>query len=132
MLINSNHSDNFCNKETSMKILALLFLGIIIGLVISTYFTKREVSCLFQSWYEPQSYVCSNKYMERGDKLKLNLKDEHASFYKNCEANYIAQQAIQDDNVVWVYLTKCDFQKEGTFADPITDTFSLRDVEKIQ
>jgi len=115
-----------------MKSLALILVGIVGGLVISTHFTKKQVSCLFQSWYEASPY-CSDKYPERGDKMEIvNMPDSKRDYYEDCEVTYLAGQAEAQDNVAFVLLSGCYFQKEGFKGDPVTDIISTKNLRKIQ
>lgn len=106
--------------------LAFTLLGIILGLVISTHFTTRQVACLFDSWNGP-SYVCSDQYLERGDKVVIDLPGTEGTIYNNCEASYIAGQATNNGNKVWVLLKQCECSVFGNF---VTQQFDLDYIKK--
>lgn len=74
--------------------------------------------------------------LARGDKLAFThqLPDSSAQFYKNCDITFIAAQATGHDNVAFVLLKDCDFQKtyHQRVDNPAVDTFSIRYLKRLK
>lgn len=111
--------------DKTMFGLAMVFLGTIIGLVISTHFTHKQVACLFQDFSRPESDYCSGKMLQRGSKVRLKVSHP---VYRSCEMTYLAGQATSDSNEVWVLLENCENE---SFMKVTTDIFKLEDLERV-
>jgi hypothetical protein len=102
-----------------------LLLGLIIGFLMGISIEAKNPHSL-RPWGDDTA-------LYRGDKVALHLPPQHATFYKNCKATFIASVAVSDDNLAFVLLTDCDFQKYDKSFDSITaDVFPLRTLERIK
>lgn len=78
---------------------------------------------MFRSWDEADSTL------HRGDKVRLHLLGSDKFMYKNCDARFLASQAVDNDNVAWVLLQNCDGKRKGSLT---TEIFRLKDLERIK
>jgi len=100
----------------------ILFVGFLIGIAAEAHHPQ-----MFRSWDD------ADKTLYRGDKVSLHLPEPHAAYYKGCKAIYLAGQAVDEDNLAWVLLQDCDFQKEfPQYGRLVTDIFSLRYLDRIK
>lgn len=107
--------------------LPVLLAGMLIGIYLQAHYPG-----MFRSWDD------GNKILYRGDKVTLHFSQKHASFYRGCEAVFLASQKVTDDEVAWVLLKNCAFQKPNfdfpgqapMFPPLTTDTFRLRDLDR--
>lgn len=110
-------------KNSTTQILLAVFVGFFLGIYLEAHHPQ-----MFRSWDE------ADKRLYRGDKVRIvNLGSGRlADFYKGCSATFITSQDLSYENIAWVLLTGCDFQKRGVFKDPITDQFRLNTLERIK
>jgi hypothetical protein len=100
------------------------FAGMFLGIYLEAHYPQ-----MFRSWDN------SDSTLYRGDKVILHLdayKAPYNTFYKGCDTWFLASQAVTSDNLAWVLLKNCDFQKDGLAEPIVTDTFRLRDLERIK
>lgn len=97
--------------------------GLLIGILLGIY-TETNYPQVFRYWYAESN----DTRFYRGDKLKIKKP-----FYKGCDAVYLAGQALDEDNVAWILLKNCDFQKNSViFPRLYTDILSLKYLEKLK
>lgn len=71
---------------------------------------------------------------KRGDRATLDyskMNDYEKNVYAGCKVTFIASTVTSNDNIAFVQVENCKFQKDGNYDPLYVELFSLSDLIKV-